>query len=95
LLISVKQSRKKYELYLEKERTEKKSTQEEAKRKSTLEEIEEINDSAVQLLQKAENEGDLRHLAKANSSWRTAKHKKKELAQVDISLNEKLKKLKE
>lgn len=109
LLTSVKQSRKKYELYLEKERAQKKSSQEQAKRKSTLEEIEEIkkkkrrldsdiknlNDTADQLLQKAENEGNLRHLTQANSLRRTAKDKMEELTQVDISLNEKLKKLKE
>ena len=109
LLLSVKQSRKKYDLYLEQERAQKKSAREQAKRKSILEEIEEIkkkkrrldsdiktlNDSADQLLCKAEDEGNLRHLTQANSFRRTAKDKMDQLAQVDISLNEKLKELKE
>ncbi|KXJ08703.1 hypothetical protein AC249_AIPGENE28448 [Exaiptasia diaphana] len=109
LLLSVKQSRKKYELYLEQERAQKKSAQDQAKRKSTLEEIEEIkkkrrrldsdiktlNDTADQLLLKAEDQGNLRHLTQANSFRRTAKDKMDELVQVNISLDEKLKKLKE
>ena len=40
--LSVKQSRKRYELYLEQERVLKKSAQEQAKRMSAFDEIEEI-----------------------------------------------------
>ncbi|KAG1651529.1 Structural maintenance of chromosomes flexible hinge domain-containing protein 1 [Nymphon striatum] len=93
LLLSVKHSRKKYEQYLEQQRVNKKSDDLRAKRKSTLEEIEEIkkkkrrldadikclNETADQLLQKAEDEGKLSHLTKANSFRRTAKDKMQQL----------------
>ncbi|KAG1682213.1 hypothetical protein GQR58_011218 [Nymphon striatum] len=108
LLLSVKHSRKKYEQYLEQQRVNKKSDDLRAKRKSTLEEIEEIkkkkrrldadikclNETADQLLQKAEDEGKLSHLTKANSFRRTAKDKMQQLVQTDISLKDQLQKLK-
>ncbi|KAG1686949.1 Telomere-associated protein RIF1 [Nymphon striatum] len=98
LLLSVKHSRKKYEQYLEQQRVNKKSDDLRAKRKSTLEEIEEIkkkkrrldadikclNETADQLLQKAEDEGKLSHLTKANSFRRTAKDKMQQLDFVPI-----------
>lgn len=109
LLLSVKLSRQRYERYLEDERTKKKTQQEQSKRKSLLEEIDEIkkkkrrvdsdikslNETADELCLKAESTGKLTFVTQANSLRKTAKDKIQELTDLDTSLNSKLEKLKE
>jgi len=109
LLLSVKLSRQRYDRYLEDERTKKKTQQEQSKRKSLLEEIDEIkkkkrrvdsdikslNETADELCLKAESTGKLTFVTQANSVRKTAKDKIQELTDLDTSLNSKLEKLKE
>ena len=109
LLLSVRLSRQKYEKYLEQEREKAKTVQEKTKRKSSLEEIEEIrrkrkrmdsdiqslNEAADGLCTKAEATGKLTFVTQANALRRSAKDKVRELADMDESLKSKLEKLKE
>ena len=109
LLLSVKQSRQKYERYLESERLKKKTAESQAKRKCVLDEIEEIKkkkkrtetdirsltETAGELLLKAVKEGKLTFLTQANSLRKTAKSKAVDLEEIQKSLDSKVKELKE
>ena len=91
------------------EREKAKTVQEKTKRKSSVEEIEEIrrkrkrmdsdiqslNEAADGLCTKAEATGKLTFVTQANALRRSAKDKVRELADMDESLKSKLEKLKE
>ena len=111
LLLSVKQSRQRYGLYLEKEREKNKSEESQAKKKAALQDIEELkqkkakvesdianlHDSVDGLLHKGETEKSQAHkyLVQANSLCSTAKRKAEEVADIEKELEQKLSRLKD
>ena len=110
LLLSVKQSRRRYGLYLE-EREKNKSEESQAKKKASLQDIEELkrkkakveldianlHDLADGLLLKEETEKSQAHkyLVQANSLRSNAKWKAEEVADIERELEQKLSRLKD
>ena len=110
LLLSVKQSRRRYGLYLE-EREKNKSEESQAKKKASLQDIEELkrkkarveldianlHDLADGLLLKEETEKSQAHkyLVQANSLRSNAKRKAEEVADIERELEQKLSRLKD
>ena len=111
LPLSVKQSRQRYGLYLEKEREKNKSEESQAKKKTALQGIEELkwkkarvesdianlHDSADGLLLKGKTEKRQAHkyLVQANSLHSTAKRKAEDVADIEKELEQKLSRLKD
>lgn len=108
LIVSAANARQKYQTYLDLQRQQKLSATEERKRKSTLEEIEEIKKrkkqaekdheslvkSADDLCIKAENTGKLELLSQANANRKRAKEKLTVVQELDKKLDTKLDQLK-
>lgn len=109
LLVCAASARQKYEAYLQSEKEKSMNAEQNRKRKSVVEQIEEIkkrkvlteNDiehlekNAEMLYEKAETSGNLRFVSEANCNRRRAKEKKELLMDLSSQLDEKLKKLKE
>ena len=108
LLISASSARQKYMAHLEMKRNEKLREEGTNKRKSVLDEIDEmktkkkriktdidsLNASADQFAEKAETTGNLTLITKSNSMRRTMKEKTVELQDLERSLDEKVQSLK-
>ena len=108
LLISASSARQKYMAHLEMKRNEKLREESTNKRKSVLDEIDEmktkkkriktdidsLNASADQFAEKAEATGNLTFITKSNSMRRTMKEKTVELQDLERSLDEKVQRLK-
>ena len=104
LLTSCSAARKRYERYLEQQRQNKKSEEESRKRKSLLDEIEELKEkkrrmtedvdslvkSADSLAEKAESTGNISFVTQSNSLRKTSKEKTNELKNLEKKMEEKL-----
>lgn len=108
LLASCSLARQKYEQYLGKQREEKKTAEQQLKRKASLEQLEELKNkrqridldissltkSADQYAEKAEHTGNLTFIAKSNALRRSAKDKRLELQGVEDKVMTKQEELK-
>lgn len=108
LLTSCAGARKRYERYLDQQRQNKKSEEGSRKRKSLLDEIEELKEkkrrmnedidslikSADNLSEKAESTRDISFVTQSNSLRKTSKEKAEELKNLEKKMEEKLQALK-
>ena len=104
LLTSCSAARKRYKRYLEQQRQNKKSKEASRKRKSFLDEVEELKEkkrrmtedidslvkSADNLSEKAKLTGDISFVTQSNSLRKTSKEKANELKNLDKKMEEKL-----
>ena len=103
-LTSCASARKRYERYLDQQRQNKKSEEENRKRKALLDEIEELKEkkrrltedidslvkSADNLAEKAESTGSISFVTQSNSLRRTSKEKTSELQNLEKKMEQKL-----